>query len=111
MLFGLLLSTAGCAAATPEHAVAQALSAGLPVYSGTIIAVRPEASYPDPTGALYQIMSILGQPVPRAVSASEIVIRMPGDTIKANVQPPAAAQLVGAKATLITTSMALIQPY
>ncbi|WP_297493202.1 hypothetical protein [Acidocella sp.] len=111
ILFGVLLVTAGCAAAPPERAETQAQPAGIPLYSGTITAIRPETSYPDPTGSLRQIMSILGQPSPPAVNASEFVIRMPADTIKTIVQLPGSALSIGAKVALLPGSPALIQPF
>ena len=55
-------------------------------------------------------MSILGQPVPQVTDASEIVVRMPDDTVKAKVQAPQSALGVGSKAVITTGPTATIQP-
>lgn len=71
-----------------------------PAYSGTIVAIRTESTVPDPTGALREIASILGQPAPQPVTASEIVLRMPDGAIKTSVQPPSPALMAGGKAAI-----------
>jgi hypothetical protein len=75
------------------------------------MAIRPEASSQDPTGALQQIMSILGQPLPQAVETSEIVLHMPENMIKTSVQPQLASLMVGHKAMITGSPDTSIRPY
>ncbi len=92
----LLLPIAACAAPKPQIAV----SRPAPAYTGTIVSIRTESTAQDPTGALQQIASILGQPAPQPLTASEIVLRMPDGTIKTSVQPPSPALTAGGKAAI-----------
>lgn len=110
-LLGLcpLLVAAGCATSKVPVAAVQPQPSAPPAISGTIAAIRPETSSPDPTGSLQQIMSILGQPAPQVTDASEIVVRMPDDTVKAKVQAPQSTLAVGSKAVITTGPAATIQ--
>lgn len=114
LIFGGLLLGAGCASPTPKLAARQTPPPAPPSYAGTIVAIRPESSSQDPTGSIQQIMSILGetapQPAPQVVSASEIVIRMPGDTIKTSVQPHQDTLAVGSPAAIVEASDPSIKP-
>jgi hypothetical protein len=110
-MLGLSLLLSSCAATKAQIAVNQPQQLAPPTYSGTIAAIRPVSSSQDPTGSLRQIMSILGQTAPQPVDASEIVIRMPDDTIKTSVQPPQPSLMAGNKAVITAAPDATIQPY
>jgi hypothetical protein len=107
----LLLPLLGCAAAKPQLAASSppALVAP-PLYTGTITAIRPESSTPDPTGSLQQIMSILGQPAPPPANASEIVMRMPDNSIKTSVQAPRPALAAGSRIIITDGPVTSLQP-
>jgi hypothetical protein len=107
----LLLQIAGCAAPKAPIAVSQPQQPAPRTYSGTIAAVRPVSSAPDQTGSLRQILSILGQATPQPIDASEIVIRLPDNTIKTNVQAPQPSLMAGNKAVITPEPAAMIQPY
>lgn len=81
-----------------------------PAPPGTVAAIRSVTSSPDPTGSVRQIMSILGRSMPQLAEASEIIMRLPDESIKTNVQPPASLS-VGEKAAITTGPDATIQPY
>lgn len=107
----LVLPVLGCSPAPKPLTVSQP-TLPPPTSTGTIAAIRPESSLQDPTGALRQAMSILGYPAPPAVDMSEIVIRLPGDTIKTSVQPLPARLAVGSRAMITAAAPdVLIQPY
>lgn len=102
----------GCAAPKPQLAASpQPQAPAAPLYSATIAAIRPESSSQDPTGALQQTLSILGQPAPQPVNVSEIVMRMPDNSIKTSVQPPQPALTAGSKIVVTAGSAASHQPY
>jgi hypothetical protein len=106
----LALPVIGCASPkAPASVTPQAMAA--PGISGTIAAIRPVTSSQDPTGALKQIMSILSQSAVPAVSASEIVMRLPDDTIKTSVQPAPAPLAPGSRAAITAGPDTAIQPY
>lgn len=56
-------------------------------------------------------MTILGESAPQAVTASEIIVRLPDDTIKTNVQSSPSSLAVGSEAAITTGPDATIQPY
>jgi hypothetical protein len=101
----------GCAAPKPQLAASPPPTPAAPLYSATIAAIRPESSSQDPTGSLQQIMSILGQPAPRAADVSEIVMRMPDNSVKTSVQPAQPALTAGAKVVVTAGPAAALQPY
>jgi hypothetical protein len=107
----LLLPLMGCAAPKPQLAVSQPPAPVAPLYTGTIAAIRPESSAQDPTGSLQQIMTILGQPAPQPANASEIIMRMPDNSIKTSVQAPQPALAAGSKVAVMAGSTAALQPY
>ena len=107
----LLAPTVGCAPSHPQLAVSQPQPSGPPANAGTIAAVRPVSSASDPTGSLHQIMSILGQPAPQPADASEIVLRMPDNSVKTNVQARPATLAAGSRAAITAGPVATIQPY
>lgn len=101
----------GCANPTPKAVTSQVLPTPLPRVTGTVIAIRLEVT-DDPTGALRQIMSILGQPSPApGAEASEYILRLPADMIKAGVQRPDGRLAIGSNAAIDGAAEASIQPY
>jgi hypothetical protein len=56
-------------------------------------------------------MSVLGQTAPQPVDASEIVIRLPDNTVKTNVQAPQPALASGNRAVITAEPSPTIQPY
>lgn len=108
--FCLLLPIMGCAASKPQLAASPPPAPAAPLYSATIATIRPESSSQDPTGSLQKIMSILGQPVPRAADVSEIVMRMPDHSIKTSVQSSQPSLMAGARVVVIAGSTTSLQP-
>lgn len=106
----LLLPLCGCAPAEKQAAGGQPSLATPPTYSGVIAALRPASSANDPTGAVAQIMSILGQPA-AAASGTEIVIKLSDNSVKSIVQPSADGLSVGGKVMIAETPATSIQPY
>lgn len=107
----LLLPIMGCAASKPQVAAIQPLPMAVPAYTGTIAAIRPETSSPDTTGSIHQIMSILGQPAPPSLNASEIVLRLADNTVRTSVQPSSTPLVAGSKAMVTAPPNVTIQPY
>ena len=108
----LLLPLSCCAAAAPKMVETQPAAPAPPLFTGVVVAIRPETSAPDPTGAYGQIMAILGRPaaVPATVSASEIVLRLPDDSVKTNMQEDPGGLTVGSKAMVTAPPDSSIQP-
>jgi len=106
-----LAPLAACAAPKPQLPVTQQQSVAPVVYPGTVVAIRPESSSQDPTGSLQQIMSILGQPAPQPLNASEVVMSMPDGTVKTSVESPTTSLTVGSKAAITANSGTGTQPY
>ena len=106
----LLLPLAACAASAPHVAVNAQPAPPPPAYTGTVLALRPESALPDPNGALAQIMTILGEPAPTALNATEIIIRLPDNGVRASVQPSASGFTIDGKAAILDGSGASIQP-
>jgi hypothetical protein len=107
----LLTPTIGCSSHTPQPIASQPQPAGPRANAGTVAAVRPVSSAQDPTGSLHQIMSILGQAAPQPADASEIVLRMPDNTVKTSVQAPQTTLAAGSRAAVTAGPIATIQPY
>ena len=101
----------GCAASKPQLAATQPQRTAVPVFTGTIAAIRPETSSQDTTGSVQQIMSILGEPAPPSLNASEIVLHMADNTFKTSVQPPSPGLTAGSRAAVMPPPNATIQPY
>ena len=107
----LLLPVIGCAASKPQVATVQPLPMAVPAYTGTIAAIRPETSAQDTTGSIQQIMSILGQPAPPSLDASEIVLRLTDNTVRTSVQASSTSLTAGSKAMVTAPPNVTIQPY
>jgi hypothetical protein len=107
----LLLPLAACAAPRPQAPAPAPQPVAQTIFSGTILSIRPESAAQDSTGSLQQIMTILGQPAPQPLNASEIVLRLPDGTIKTSVQAPQDSLSVGGKAAITAAAASGLQPY
>ena len=106
----LLLAPLSSCAQPQKQLAASPPPAAAPPPPCVVAALRPVSSASDPEGALAQIMSILQQPLTPA-SGTEIIVRLPDNSVHSLVQSDASSLAPGIKAGIFRTPAVSIQPY